>query len=145
MNMKSCDDCALQYTEACPDLYGNSICSKFAWKPQFDPQRWKPRQRPDEGEYLDEPAGPGISHEPISSFQQYDSDSIRLYVGQRLFYWDRFTGGVKHGNIMWLGTRHFGFAFGKAKARLEYPAIGTRLFLTPDGAMKLGRKREGYP
>ena len=144
MSRKPCNDCALQFKDACPHPMGNVVeCKQFVWRSQFNPRRPNSgRSKPERGEYLDEPTGPSYTTAPAETFRPLPVASSEPRTGMTLYYWDRFELRVDRGWIVWVGANKFGFRFSKKRRYtvLSRSVIGTRLFFTADGARMNARR-----
>ena len=67
-----------------------------------------------------------------------------VHKGVTLYYKNRFNGKLCIGTVMSAGDHWFTFKFGDRTECLDYSALNTRLFFTPEDARKYG-KIKGHP
>lgn len=107
----------------CGDFYPSS-------PPEY--QAWKPRSRPDEGEYPDEPVAP--EHTQQFEFENESKSMAKLRKGQRLYYRNKFTGKIESIVVSGHGRYKFWFYYHGRKHEMSYDVLGVRLYFTYEGA-----------
>lgn len=141
MSSRSCNDCAKRKGETCHLLGEHPDCSEFypAPDPVYEP--WRPRSHPEDGEYNDEPEFP-ISPPQFDSIRQFDSAPVKLFKGQKLYYRNKFTGKIESVMVTGVGHHKFWFWYNGAYHSFSYSEIGSRLYLSYEGALKLSHLPE---
>ena len=137
----TCNDCALQFKDSCPNQFRNKRkCKAFVWKTERVPQPPSKcgRSKGEPGEFLDEPVGPTVSRDSISR-PEPKREQKRLRCGQKLYYKNKFTGAIQSGLVTWVGDKAFWFKFDNGETLLHYSDIGSRVFFTPTGAARRGQ------
>ena len=134
MTARSCNDCAKRANGVCYLFGEHPDCGDFYPAIPYVPEPWTPRDHPEDGEYPDEPTEPTHTRQFDSS--NLNSKPVRLFNGQKLYYRNKHTGDIESVIVTGSGKYRFWFLYNRAEHNLTYSAIGTRLFLSYEGALK---------
>ena len=141
MSSRSCNDCAKRIAETCHLLGEHPDCSEFYPAPEPVHEPWRPRSHPKDGEYEDEPSQ--FDSRGQFDSRQFDSQApIKLYKGQKLYYRNKFTGKIESVMVTGVGHHKFWFWYNGDYHSFSYSDIGSRLYLSYEGAFKLSHLTE---
>ena len=125
MSSPSCNICAFQHTENCPQQFLNTPCEKYLARIE------KAHQAPRE-ERHPKPWSREKSQVSIYYPKPVDKRLVRLQNGQKLFY--EHGGEIKEGIVFKISQDTFWFMTEGEKRELDYALVGQQLFFTRKGA-----------
>lgn len=132
--MSICNDCQRRTNGSCYLMGDHPDCGDFV------PAQKKEHQKPDSSRYRN-----GVyrvyRNAPIVTKKQdigkaespgakHPRRNEKVDVGQRLYFRNKYTGGIEYGVITEKREKSFYFRFAAQEKRFPYTVIGERLFLT---------------